>query len=347
MKILITGNLGYLGPVVVRHLRETIKDAYIVGYDTGYFSHCLTTSDRLADTMCDQQVFGDLRDITREFVSQFDGIVLLAAISNDPMGEKFAEVTDEINHKGCLNVIEKIDDLSSKTIVFASSCSMYGAGGDEPRKETDTLNPLTAYARSKVDVEQALENMAAHKPVITSLRFSTACGMSDRLRLDLVLNDFVASAMLKGEIEVLSDGTPWRPLIAVKDMARAIEWALLRKADNGGHYLAVNVGSDEWTYQIKQLARAVGEIIPDVNVKINSAGQPDKRSYKVDFTSYKKHAPHHQPQCSLEDTVKELVDGIAQISGIPQNFRDSGYVRLSVLNDLIEKKLLNSKLYWN
>ncbi|OCW58032.1 NAD-dependent epimerase/dehydratase family protein [Hoeflea olei] len=346
MKILITGNLGYLGPVVVRHLRTTIPGAHITGYDTGYFARCVTTDARLADTLCDEQVFGDLRDIDRDFVSGFDKIVLLAAISNDPMGERYARVTDEINHRGCLNVLDKIDDLSSKSIVFASSCSMYGAGGDAPRKETDALNPLTAYARSKVDVEQALERLAGRGPVITSLRFSTACGMSDRLRLDLVLNDFVASALVKGEIEVLSDGTPWRPLIAVKDMARATEWALQRPADNGGRYMAVNVGSDAWTYQIRDLAHAVGDILPGVKVRINSAGQPDKRSYRVDFARFRAHAPDHQPLATLADTVRELADGISKIPALPSDFRSSDYVRLSVLTGLIDKDLLDSNLYW-
>ena len=161
-----------------------------------------------------------------------------------------------------------------KRVVFASSCSMYGYAEGGPRKESDPLNPLTAYAKSKVATEEALEGMPAGDAVVTSLRFSTACGMSDRLRLDLVLNDFVACALASKEITVLSDGTPWRPLIEVRDMARAIEWALTRNRDGAGRYVAVNVGSNRWNYQVRDLAEAVARAVPGTKVSINTAAPP-------------------------------------------------------------------------
>src|SRR5207253_4967291 len=143
--------------------------------------------------------------------------------------------------------------------------------------------PLTAYARSKVGCEQGLAPLADARFKITCLRFATACGMSDRLRLDLVVNDFVASAVASKKITILSDGTPWRPLIHVRDMARAIDWAFGRKPEAGGNFLVVNTGSDSWNYQVRNLAEAVSEIIPGIEVSINKAAPPDKRSYKVDF----------------------------------------------------------------
>src|SRR5262249_19781664 len=157
------------------------------------------------------------------------------------------------------------------------------------------LNPLTAYARSKIATEASLRQLDLAGMTTTSLRFATACGMSDRVRLDLVLNDFVACALTSGEISVLSDGTPWRPLINVRDMARAIEWAISRKAETGGQFLALNVGSDCWNYQVKDLAYAVADSVPGTKVSINTAAPPDGRSYKVDFGLFGELAPKHQP----------------------------------------------------
>ena len=346
MKILITGNLGYLGPVVVKHLKKNIKGVKIVGFDTGYFAHCLSTTNRLSDTLCDEQIFGDIRSLNNDLLSKFDAFILLAAISNDPMGQKFEAVTNEVNNKASTNIIRKISKLGSKIIVFASSCSIYGEGGNSSKTETDILNPLTAYAKSKVYVENYLKHISSENLTITSLRFSTACGMSDRLRLDLVLNDFVASALLNKEIEVLSDGSPWRPLIDVKDMSRAIEWALKRKKSNGGNYLAINVGKKNWNFQVRDLALAVSDVIPGVKLKINKSALPDKRSYKVDFSLFEKLAKNFQPQNTLNMSIEQLANGIENIESIPKNFRESKFVRLKMLNKLISDGFLNENLLW-
>ena len=181
---------------------------------------------------------------------------------------------------------------------------------------------------------------------VTSLRFSTACGWSDRLRLDLVLNDFVACAVASGKITILSDGTPWRPLINVQDMARAIDWAISRETPNGSDFLAVNVGTEEGNYQVKELAEAVSRIIPGTQVSINKDAQPDKRSYRVSFDLYKKLAPAHQPMVGLEDSIRELKSGFESIGFKDKEFRNSMYMRLNILNELRAKKLLDEKLQW-
>ena len=160
---------------------------------------------------------------------------------------------------------------------------MYGYAEGGARKETDPTNPLTAYARSKIGSEKAFAELDLGGMTVTSLRFATACGMSDRLRLDLVLNDSSPARSRRGEITVLSDGTPWRPLIDVEDMARAIAWAIVRKPENGGKFLAVNAGRDESNYQVSDLAEAVARQVPGTRVSINTSAPPDKRSYKVDF----------------------------------------------------------------
>jgi nucleoside-diphosphate-sugar epimerase len=223
---------------------------------------------------------------------------------------------------------------------------MYGYAEGGARSENDELNPLTAYARSKVATERGLEAMNIDDTVVTSLRFATACGMSPRLRLDLVLNDFVACAIASGEITVLSDGSPWRPLIDVKDMARAIEWALVRDPADAGNYVAVNVGSDEWNYQVRDLAQAVAAVVPGTSVSINTNAPPDKRSYKVDFAKYRNIAPHHQPQVTLERSIAALVEGMGRMNFNDANFRSSQFMRLKVLEAHMESGRLNEALYW-
>ena len=346
MKILITGNMGYVGPCVVQRLRQSYSQATLVGLDTGYFAHCLTNAHILPECRADIQYFADVRRLPREAMQNVDAIVHLAAISNDPMGNTFEEVTFAINHHASVELAKEAKKAGVKTFIFAASCSMYGLADDVPRKEDSTLNPLTAYAKSKVYTERQLQELADDTFQVTSLRFSTACGMSERLRLDLVVNDFVACAVASKNITILSDGTPWRPLIHVKDMARAIDWAIQRDRINGGDFLAVNVGSNSWNYQVKELAKAVAQVIPGVTVSINKDAQPDKRSYRVDFGLFEKLAPDHQPQVDLLTAISELRDGLEAIGFKDENFRASKYMRLKVLTLHRELGLLDGNLDW-
>jgi nucleoside-diphosphate-sugar epimerase len=346
MKILITGNMGYIGPLVVNQLRASYPDATLAGFDIGYFGNCITSTGVLPECRVDVQYFGDIRRFQAGILAGVDAIVHLAGISNDPIGNRFEEVTLDINHRASIELARKAKAGGVTSFVFASSCSLYGAADDAARTETSPLNPLTAYARSKAMTEKDLEPLASDHFTITSLRFSTACGWSDRLRLDLVLNDFVAAAVASKQITILSDGTPWRPLINVKDMARAIDWALVRQQGQGGQYLAVNVGSDEWNYQVKELAEGVARVIPGVDVRINKDAQPDKRSYRVDFGLFRKLAPGHQPTVSLTESIEELKNGLEAIRFQDQEFRVSRHMRLMVLTELQEKGLLNEKLQW-
>lgn len=346
MKILITGNMGYIGPILVEHLRRAMPDATIYGYDSGLFAHCLTAAGRLPEALCDRQYFGDVRSLPKDLLDGVDAVVMLAAVSNDPMGLKYERVTGAINYHACAEIARQAIEAGVSRIVFASSCSMYGFAEGGPRKETDALNPLTAYAKSKNATEQALAGMEVGDAVVTSLRFSTACGMSPRLRLDLVLNDFVACALATREITVLSDGSPWRPLIDVKDMARAIEWALIRDPADAGPYVAVNVGADEWNYQVRDLAEAVARAVPGTSVSINKDAPPDKRSYRVDFAKYRAIAPDHQPQVTLDQAIGELKAGMEGMAFSDANFRTSQFMRLKVLEAHIGAGRLTEELYW-
>jgi len=346
MKILITGNMGYVGPVLVKHLRKVYPDAYLVGYDMGYFAHCLTGADTLPEIRLDRQFFGDTRLLSPDFLGQFDAIVHLAAISNDPMGNKFEAATRAINFEASASLASLAASCGVKRFIFASSCSMYGYAEGDARNEEDELQPITAYAKSKVDTENALRQMSKGGMVITSLRFATACGISDRLRLDLVLNDFIACAVAMNKISILSDGSPWRPLINVKDMARAIEWAISRDSTQGGTYLAVNVGTDESNFQVINLAETTSKLIPKTSITINKEATPDKRSYRVSFSLYKKLAPLHQPQVSLEESITEIQAGLEKIKFSDKNFRSSRLMRLKVLEQHIEDKRLDLALRW-
>lgn len=347
MNILITGNMGYIGPVLVRHLRQTMPGARLIGFDSGYFAHCLTGAERLPESRLDEQHFGDVRALPEALLERVDAVVALAAISNDPMGQRFESVTAEINDLAHRDIAARALRAGVKRFVYASSCSLYGFAEGGPRREGDELTPLTAYARSKQGCEAALSGLPLPAQAsITALRFATACGMSDRLRLDLVLNDFVAAALTNGEITVLSDGSPWRPLIEVRDMARAIEWALQRSPEQGGAYLPINAGSNRWNYQVRDLAAAVARALPGTRVSINTEAPPDKRSYRVDFSLFERLAPHHQPCIELDVAIADLIAGLRRMAFSDRSFRNSTAMRLKVLEQHLAQGTLDDQLHW-
>lgn len=346
MRILITGSMGYVGPILTRHLRQRFPDAELIGFDTAFFAQNLTGATRLPESKLDRVHFGDIRNFPPDLLDGVDVVIHLAAISNDPMGKEFEGVTEAINEKASVALAEMARERGVGRFVFASSCSIYGAAEGRPKRESDSLNPLTAYARSKVAMENALRANNSGEMTVTCLRFATACGMSDRLRLDLVLNDFVASAIASGEITVLSDGTPWRPLIDVADMARAIEWAIGRAKDQGGQVLVVNAGSSAGNYQVKELAQVVASQLPGTKVSINTAAPPDLRSYQVDFSLFAQLAPAHLPQVSLNQSVANLCSGLKGMNFSDKDFRSSSLMRLKTLKDHIATGRLSLDLRW-
>ena len=346
MRVLITGNMGYVGPVLTRYLRLNFPQSELIGFDAGFFGHCLTGAALLPETLLDRQAFGDIREFPAGLLQGVDAVVHLSAVSNDPMGNKFEAVTGDINQKASERLAQLAADRGVRNFVFASSCSMYGYAEGGARKESDPTNPLTAYARSKIGSEKAFAELDFRGMTVTSLRFATACGMSDRLRLDLVLNDFVACAIASGEITVLSDGTPWRPLIDVEDMARAIAWAISRRAEESGVFLAVNAGRDEGNYQVRELAQAVARQVPGTRVSINQNAPPDKRSYKVDFSLFKKLAPTHIPRVTLDESIARLVEGLKGMGFADRDFRNSPYMRLKTLERHMAAGRLGADLRW-
>ncbi|TBU72293.1 NAD-dependent epimerase/dehydratase family protein [Phytopseudomonas daroniae] len=345
MRILVLGNMGYVGPAVIRELTTRHPSAIVHGYDNAYFAHCLTHAHTLPEQRLAQQFFGDVRELSAQMLEGYDAVVQLAAVSNDPMGDRFAGVTEAINQNATVAIAKAAARAGVRNFVFASSCSVYGVAQGGPRTESDPVSPMTAYARSKIGSEDALDDIDGDM-VITSLRFATACGMSDRLRLDLVLNDFVAGALSEGRITVLSDGSPWRPLIDVADMARAIDWAIQRSADNGGRILRVNTGSNARNHQVRDLAAAVADALPGTEVSINTEAPVDSRSYQVDFSLFARLAPRHQPQMTLSRSISQLIEGLQGMNFSDSQFRISPLVRLRVLQGHIDSGRLDEDLRW-
>lgn len=346
MRVLITGNMGYVGPVLTRFLKNNDPAIELIGFDSGFFGHSLTGAPALPESLLHAQHFGDVRDFPQALLEGVDAVVHLAAVSNDPMGNEFQEVTAGINQGASVRLGRLAAAAGVKHFVFASSCSMYGASSSTPRRESDSTNPLSAYALSKIGTEDSFREAELGDMVFTSLRFATACGMSDRLRLDLVLNDFVACAITTGEISVLSDGSPWRPLIDVEDMARAVRWAMSRDRSSGGQWLAVNVGRSESNYQIRDLASAVAKHVPGTRILINNDALPDRRSYQVDFSLFQLLAGDHLLQVPLDESIARLLAGFSRMEFSDGNFRNSSYMRLNTLRCHIAEGRLGRDLRW-
>jgi nucleoside-diphosphate-sugar epimerase len=344
VKLVITGNMGYVGPRVVRHLRNAYPGATLVGIDTGWFAPLLTNASVAPETQLDVQHFADVRDVTAEMLAGAAAVIHLAGISNDPIGNQFEQVTMEVNASGTAELARRAKAAGVRHFVFASSCSVYGFAEEGARTETSSVSPLTAYARSKVAAEDELRPLASRDFTVTSLRFATACGMSERLRLDLVVNQFVAYALASRTVTVLSDGTPWRPLIDVDDMARAIEWAAGR---DGEPFLVVNTGRNEANYTVREVAEAVAELIPGCSVSINPNAPPDRRSYRVDFSLFRRLAPEYQPRVSLAESIRAVRDGLLAMQYDEPDVQQSPLIRLRTLVSLQRDGLLSPDLRWS
>ena len=341
MKILVVGNMGYVGSVLVPYLRNNYPQSFIAGLDIGYFSERILPNYN-PESSLDKQIIMDIRDLQKSNIQGYDVIINLAAVSNDPMGEEFESATREINFLAGVRLAKLAKQVGVKKFIFASSCGVYGQGGGKPKTELDEVNPLTEYAKSKINSEVELSKIASPKFIIKCLRFSTACGFSPRLRLDIVLNDFVAASIVKKHINILSDGNPWRPIIHVQDMARAIHWSI--EASNDAVFQILNVGSINANFQVKELAEAVKTVNPTVEISINKKASPDKRTYKVDFSAYNNLAQNYQPIFSLEDSVKDLIKNIELLSLNGEDVKSSEFIRLKSLKESIKNNLIDSNL---
>ena len=325
MHVLVTGDRGYLGTVMVPMLRAAGHS--VVGLDTGFFADCV-----LGPAPDDApRVPRDLRDVTPEDLTGIDAVIHLAALSNDPLGELAPDITFDINHHASVRLAKAAKDAGVQRFLYASTCSVYGAAGDGLVSEDAPLRPLTPYAVSKVRVEDDVAALADSGFVPAFLRNATAFGFSPRLRADIVLNNLVGHAVLTGEVKVLSDGTPWRPLVHAQDIARAFLACLDAPADAIDR-LAFNVGSEENNLTVAQIAEAAAAAVPGSKVVITGESGPDPRSYRVDFALAREKLGY-RAEWSVGAGAQELYDAYTA-HGLTAEAFGARYTRLARLQAL-------------
>lgn len=335
MKIFLTGNLGYVGSVLHKRLLENKHE--VIGCDIGYFPK--SWSDE--DSSIYKTLKKDIRDITKEDLAGCDSICHLAGLSNDPMGEINQSLTNEINFLETIRIAKLAKEVGIQRFIFSSSCSTYGLNEDIVN-ENSKLAPQTAYAKSKVNSE--IELMKLKEPIFSPiiLRNATVYGISPNLRLDLVINNLVGSAVSTGKIKLLSDGTAWRPLLHVEDMADAFIRCVEAPIDQvAGNFF--NVGSNEDNVTVLEIAEKILKIIPDSKIEIAENSNKDNRSYKVNFDKINQELGF-KTKWNLNDGIKHIYEEMKKRNFSKEDFADKKFFRLKYLIWLMEQERINDKL---
>ena len=337
MRVLLTGHQGYLGTVMAPVL--TAAGHEVVGLDSGLFADCVLgpqPDDPPAITV-------DVRDVTAEHLAGFDAVIHLAALSNDPLGSLKPGITHEINHHASSRLATLAKEAGVSRFLYASTCSVYGAqGGDDLVNEDAALRPVTPYAESKVRVEDDLVALADDDFSPVSLRNATAFGFSPRLRADIVLNNLVGRAVLSGVVKVLSDGTPWRPLVHAADIAAAFTAALAAPRERV-HCAAFNIGTEENNRTVAEIADAVVAAVPGSELVITGESGADPRSYRVDFSRARSGLPEFSCRWTIPAGAAELADAYRRF-GLTQDAFDRRFTRLARLADRTEAGALDESL---
>lgn len=328
MRILLTGAQGYLGTVMSDYL--THRGHEVRGLDSGLFAGCVLGPQPVDPPM----VMMDIRDVTPEHFTDIDAVIHLAALSNDPLGHLAPEITYDINFHASVRLAEAAKAAGVRHFLYSSTCSVYGAAGDSLVNEDAVLRPVTPYAESKVRVEEALIALADADFHPVSLRNATVFGFSPRLRADIVVNNLVGHAVTTNEITVLSDGTPWRPLVHVLDVAQAFA-AILEADREAVRHHAYNVGWTQNNVTVAEVAQAVAEAVPAARMNITGEHGGDPRSYRVDFSRITTDIPAFDPQWTIRDGVDELVAAYRTF-GLTQEAFASRFTRLAWLRQRID-----------
>ncbi len=337
MRILLAGHDGYIGTVLAPLLTAAGHD--VVGLDAGLFSACpfgvqppAIPARRL-----------DIRDATAADLDGFDAVVHLANLSNDPLGNLSPGLTHAVNAEATVRLGALAREAGVSRFVFASSCSLYGAAGQDAVSETASFNPVTPYGQAKVDAEIGLRALATDTFSPVFMRNATVYGVSPRLRFDLVVNNLTAWAVATGAIRMLSDGTPWRPLVHVEDVSTAVV-AALAAPRSAVHNEAFNVGRAGENYQVRDVARIVGEEVPDCSVTFADGASPDARSYQVSFEKIARTLPQWTPRWTVRDGVRQLRDALSGLCLTPDVFEGPRFSRIAHLQAQLDAGTLTPDL---
>lgn len=338
-RVLVTGHRGYIGTILVPKLLEAGHE--VVGLDSDLFRQCSFTG-KIPEV---PTILKDVRDVEHSDLENFDAIIHLAGLSNDPLGDYKPGLTEEINSQATLRLAKLGKRMGVKRFLFASSCSNYGASDDAFLLEDAKLKPVTPYGRSKVTVETELASLADENFTPTFLRASTAYGVSPRLRFDLVVNNLTAWAFTTGMVYIKSDGTPWRPVVHVEDICLAY-LAVLHAPREIIHNESFNVGLTSENYQVRDLAQIVKDIVPGCRIEYSPGGGPDKRCYRVDCNKIARTLPEFKPQWTARRGIEELYESYKTVGLTVEEFEGDRYQRIAHVKKLTAEGYLDETLRW-
>lgn len=342
--VLVTGNMGYIGVVMTKALKK--NNYRVIGLDTDWYSgnDIFPLSNEF---LPDLQITKDMRSVSLNDLAGVDAVIHLAGLSNDPLGEINPSLTNEINYKASMDLVSKCKKLGIKRFVFASSCSIYGISSDpeKPVNENGQLNPITSYAKAKIDVENGVAKLADKNFHPVFMRNATVYGISPRLRLDLVVNNLAAWGFITKEILIMSDGTPWRPIIHIEDLCSAFIRVLNAPLENI-HCEAFNTGFDSENYQVKDIALKINKCLPDAKVEILKKNSADERTYRVDFSKFKKAFPDFKNAWDLDKGISQILDIYRKSALKKEDFESDKYFRIRTIKKHLASGKMDNNLLW-
>jgi nucleoside-diphosphate-sugar epimerase len=342
VKIFLTGTEGYIGSRLAPMLMQ--RGHEVVGLDTGYYRDGWLYSDARQLGLVPRTIIKDLRHVTRADLEGFDAVVHLAELSNDPLGENRPEITYQINHQGSVDLATKARAAGVKRFVYASSCSVYGVGTGDFLDETGPVNPQTAYAKCKVMVERDVKAMGDGNFCVTFLRNATAYGASPRMRFDIVLNDLAALAWTTKRIAMISDGSPWRPIVHIEDISTAVRCVLEAPvtAVNGEVF---NVGATSENYRVREIAQIVADVFPGCELSTGKSGA-DNRSYRVSFDKIHSKLPGFRCSWTARQGAEELRARFEQIEFDKSTYEYRAFTRLKQIRYLTRSGQIDENFFW-